>query len=426
MESGTAAATSVATRGYRTYVLGVLVLVYTFNFIDRQITGILAVPIKAELGLSDAQLGLMGGLAFALFYTLLGIPVGRLADRGSRTWIMTVALATWSLMTAACGLAQNFVQLFAARVGVGVGEAGGVAPAYALICDYFPQRQRARALAAYAFGIPIGTAIAMFAGGYITTVMGWRTAFFVVGLSGLLAAPLFRLTVREPVRGGLDAPATRANPPSFAAVLAVLARKRAFWWLALGSATASMAGYGLMFWMPSFIVRSHGLDLLTAARLIGAVMLVGGVVGIWSGGFLADRLGARRKAAYALIPAVAFVATVPLYVAGVLSTSLWTCIGIMVLPTALSLAWLGPVTSVIQHLVPAGMRTTTSAIFLFINNLIGLGLGTTLIGLLSDAMRVRFGTESLRYAVLAVASFYLLAALFYVLAARRISRDWDG
>ena len=426
MESGPSAATHTATRGYRTYVLGVLVLVYAFNFIDRQITGILAVPIKAELGLSDAQLGLMGGLAFALFYTLLGIPVGRLADRGSRTWIMTLALATWSLMTAACGLAQNFAQLFAARVGVGVGEAGGVAPAYALICDYFPLRQRARALAAYAFGIPIGTAVAMFAGGYITTVIGWRAAFFVVGLGGLLAVPLFRLTVREPVRGGLDAAAPRASPPSIATVLALLAGKRAFWWLAIGSATASMAGYGLMFWMPSFIVRSHGLDLLTAARVVGSVTLVGGIAGIWAGGFLADRLGARRKAAYALVPAVAFAVTVPLYVGGVLATSLWACIGIMVLPIALSLAWLGPVTAAVQHLVPANMRTTTSAIFLFINNLIGLGLGTTLIGLLSDALRLRFGTESLRYAVLVGASFYLLAALFYVLAARRIARDWDG
>ena len=242
-----------------------------------------------------------------------------------------------------------------------------------------------------------------------------------------MAAPVFPLKVREPVRGGLDAPATQANPPSFAAVLALLARKRAFWWLALGSATASMAGYGLMFWMPSFIVRSHGLDLLSAARVIGGVMLNGrGCLRIWAGGLLADRLGARRKAAYALVPAVAFVVTVPLYVAGVLSTSLWTCVGIMLLPTALSLAWLGPVTSAIQHLVPASMRTTTSAIFLFINNLIGLGLGTTLIGLLSDALRLRFGTESLRYAVLAVASFYLLAALFYVLAARRIARDWEG
>src|SRR5271170_1153761 len=189
---------------YRSYVLAVLILVYTFNFIDRQIVGILAIPIKAELGLSDSQLGLMGGLAFALFNTLLGIPIARLADKVSRTGIMTAALALWSLMTALCGLTTSFAQLFLARVGVGVGEAGGVTPAYSLICDYFPARERARALSAYSFGIPVGTASGIILGGFITSLMSWRTAFFIVGLGGLLIAPLLRFTVREPVRGALD------------------------------------------------------------------------------------------------------------------------------------------------------------------------------------------------------------------------------
>src|SRR5579871_2171733 len=203
--------------GYRAYVLAVLVLVYTVNFLDRQITSILAIPIKAELGLSDTQLGLMGGLAFALFYTALGIPIARLADGGSRTRIMTWALGFWSLMTAVCGFAQSFAQLFLARLGVGVGEAGGVAPAYSLICDYFPVRQRARALAVYAFGIPIGIALGMYAGGYIATVVGWRAAFWSVGVAGLVIAPLFRLTVREPVRGGLDAARPQASAATPAA-----------------------------------------------------------------------------------------------------------------------------------------------------------------------------------------------------------------
>src|SRR5271167_949193 len=190
---------------YRSYVLIVLVLVYTFNFIDRQIVGILAVPIKSELHLSDSQLGVMGGLAFALFYTLLGIPIARLADRISRTGIMTAALALWSLMTAVCGLTQNFAQLFLARVGVGVGEAGGVTPAYSLICDYFPVKERARALSAYSFGNPIGSATGIVLGGFVTSLMSWRMAFFIVGLSGLLIVPLLKFTVREPVRGAMDA-----------------------------------------------------------------------------------------------------------------------------------------------------------------------------------------------------------------------------
>src|ERR1700692_4226244 len=203
---------AAASLAYRSYVLVVLVIVYTFNFIDRQIVGILAVPIKAELHLSDSQLGLMGGLAFALFYTLLGIPIARLADRVSRTGIMTVALALWSLMTAVCGLTQSFAQLFLARVGVGVGEAGGVAPAYSLICDYFPTTERARALSVYSFGIPIGAALGIVLGGFITSVMSWRMAFFIVGLAGLLATPLLKFTVREPKRGALD-PARGAPDP---------------------------------------------------------------------------------------------------------------------------------------------------------------------------------------------------------------------
>src|SRR5580658_2008628 len=193
-----------ASQAYRAYVLAMLVLVYTFNFIDRQIVAILAVPIKAELHLSDSQLGLMGGLAFALLYTLLGIPIARLADRVSRTGIMTAALALWSLMTAVCGLTQNFAQLFLARVGVGVGEAGGVTPAYSLICDYFPVKERARALSAYSFGIPIGSAVGIVLGGFITSIMSWRAAFFIVGFAGLLITPLLKLTVREPERGMLD------------------------------------------------------------------------------------------------------------------------------------------------------------------------------------------------------------------------------
>src|SRR3984893_16402019 len=199
-----AAAARAVSLGYRSYVLVVLVLVYTFNFIDRQIVGILAVPIKAELHLSDSQLGLMGGLAFALFYTLLGIPIARLADRVSRTGIMTVALALWSLMTAMCGLTQNFAQLFMARVGAGVGQAGGVAPAYSLICDYFPTTERARALSVYSFGIPIGAASGIVLGGFITSLMSWRMAFFIVGFAGLLITPLLKFTVREPKRGALD------------------------------------------------------------------------------------------------------------------------------------------------------------------------------------------------------------------------------
>jgi MFS family permease len=428
--SGTEQQASLA---YRSYVLVVLVIVYTFNFIDRQIVGILAVPIKAELNLSDSQLGLMGGLAFALFYTLLGIPIARLADRVSRTGIMTVALALWSLMTAMCGLTHNFAQLFMARVGVGVGEAGGVTPAYSLICDYFPPKERARALSVYSFGIPIGAALGIVLGGFITSLMSWRMAFFIVGLAGLLVTPLLKFTVREPARGALDLTAadnarivTAPSAPTLLDVVAVLARRPSFWCLSLGAASASMMGYGLFFWAPSFLVRSFHLSLLQASLSYGGLVLVGGLIGIWFGGALADRYGAQRRSMYAFIPAIAFVTTVPFYVAGVLSTTLWISFAVLLVPTALALVWLGPVLAAIQHLVPGNMRATASALFLFINNLIGIGLGTALIGVVSDLTRARFGAESLRYAILAGTGFYLIAAVLLFFAGRRLARDWVG
>ena len=418
-------APQAASLAYRSYVLVVLVIVYTFNFIDRQIVGILAVPIKAELHLSDSQLGLMGGLAFALFYTLLGIPIARLADRFSRTSIMTAALALWSLMTAVCGLTQSFTQLFLARVGVGVGEAGGVAPAYSLICDYFPSKERARALSVYSFGIPVGAASGIVLGGYITSLMSWRMAFFIVGLAGLLITPLLKFTVREPERGALDPELVDGAPaPSLLQVIAVLARKASFWGLSLGAASASMMGYGLFFWAPSFLVRSFHLTLLQASLGFGALVLLGGLIGIWFGGALADRYGEKRRAMYAYIPAAAFLATVPFYAAGVLSTTLWISFAVLLVPTALGLAWLGPVLAAVQHLVPGNMRATASALFLFINNLIGIGLGTTLIGVVSDLTRTRFGAESLRYAILAGTGFYVLAALLLIFAGRKLAEEW--
>jgi predicted MFS family arabinose efflux permease len=411
---------------YRAYVLCILVLVYTFNFIDRQIVGILAIPIKEDLGLTDTQLGLMGGLAFALLYTTLAIPIAMLADRMSRTWIMTGALVVWSGMTAVCGLAQNFWQLFLARVGVGIGEAGGVAPAYSLISDFFPPNQRARALSVYSFGIPIGSALGIVFGGIIATLVDWRFAFIVVGAAGIVVAPLFRATVREPVRGAYDAKGSVSGAASLTEIMRVLMHKPSFWGLSLGASFSSMMGYGLFFWLPSFFVRSYEITLLNASLVYGAILLVGGIAGTWLGGSLADRFGENNRSNYARIPAFAFLATVPFYLVGVLSPNLVISVLVMTVPTALGLAWLGPVISAVQHLVPPHMRATASAIFLFVNNLIGIGIGTYAIGAISDGLQDRFGDESLRYAILAGTTFYLVAASIFLLAARRLEQDWEG
>jgi predicted MFS family arabinose efflux permease len=402
---------------YRTVVLAVLVLAYTFNFLDRQILGILAGSIKKDLGLTDGQLGLMGGLAFAVFYTGLGIPIALLADRWSRTWIMTGALTVWSAFTAACGLAGNFWQLFLCRMGVGVGEAGGVAPAYSLISDYFPPEQRARALAVYSFGIPIGSALGILAGGLIAQAVDWRAAFIAVGLAGVLLAPVLRLIVRDPPRAA--PPAGPANSG-----LGRLLAKPSFWLISLGASASSTCGYGIAFWLPSFFERSLGMGLVDRSLFLGAITLVGGLAGVWAGGWLGDRLGRARPSGYLLVPAAAFVIALPCFLLAVQSKSLVLAFVLFLIPQALNLVWVGPVITAVQHLGPAHQRSTASAAFLFVNNLIGLGLGTWFFGAVSDALTPRFGAEALRYAIYSGLAFYLVAALLFLLAARRLPRDW--
>lgn len=414
----------VRSRGYALYVLAILLLVSTLNFIDRIVIGVLAAPIKAELGLSDTELGLLGGTAFGLFYAALAIPIGWLADRSSRVWIMTAALALWSAFTALCGTVQNFGQLFLTRLGVGIGEAGGSAPAYSLISDYFPSEQRARALAVFSFGIPIGSSLGLVVGGTVTVMIDWRAAFIALGLLGLLTAPVLRATVREPVRGAFEGHEQPAPAHSVRDVLATLARKPAFWALSFGGGISGIAGYGLIFWMPSFVMRSFGLTLMETSLFLGALVFVGGTSGMWAGGWLADRLGHRGKAAYALVPAAAFVLLLPFQVGALLTTSAVAAFLLLILPESLRVVWLGPGISAVQHLVPPGMRAMASAIFLFVNNLVGLGLGSLLIGLLSDTFAARYGAESLRYAILAVMVFYAIASVLFFFASRWLERDW--
>jgi len=429
---------------YRAWVLVILVVVYAFNFIDRQIVGILAEPIRTELQLTDTELSLLGGLAFAMFYTVLGIPVALLADRNSRSWIMTVSLALWSGMTALCGLATSFTHIFLARIGVGIGEAGGTAPAYSLLADYFPPHQRGRAMSIYAFGIPVGAAIGIVLGGILTTQMGWRYAFILIGLLGVGLAPILKLTLREPRRGQYDAPTARVDPAPLADVIKTLRRKPSFWLLAVGGATTSMMGYGLLFWLPSFFIRSFGADLpgffawlpaglvpegagavLYASYFYGTIIFVGGLTGIGLGGYFADRFGRRHKGAYAMVPAIALTATLPLLLVGVLSKTLVVTYIVFMAVQAFSWSWLGPVTSAFQHLVPPNMRATASATFLFINNLIGLALGNLVIGLVSDSLAAEFGAESLRYAILTGTGFYGVAAVLMFAAAKRLKYDWE-
>lgn len=414
--------TDTENRGYRRYVLAMLIVVYTINFIDRQIIGILAPAIKKDLGLTDTQLGLLGGLAFAIFYTGLGIPIARLADRYSRVWIMTVALGVWSLFTALCGTVNSFTTLFLARVGVGVGEAGGVAPAYALISDYFPRSERGRALAVYSFGIPTGGALGVLFGGLIASSIDWRAAFVVVGIAGLALVPVLKLTVRDPERGRFDPPSTTPNA-TLRETLALLAKKPSFWGLSLGASSAAALSYGLAFWLPSFLMRSFQLSLLEVSLSYSALLFFGGCTGIWVGGVVTDRLVGKSPGAYAFVPAIAFLCSIPFYAAAVLAPTAPIAFVLCIIPQALGLMWLGPIISGIQQLVGANMRATASAAFLFVNNLIGLGLGTAFFGIMSDALTKRFGADALRYAILSGLIFYVISAVILLLTTKRLKKD---
>jgi MFS family permease len=423
-EKSTSAATTDEAKPNRKFVLVILLVVYTFNFIDRQIIAILATPIKKELALTDTQLGLMGGLAFALFYAGLGIPIAWLADRKSRVWIMTIALALWSAFTALCGVVGSFTQLFLCRVGVGVGEAGGVAPAYSLISDYFPRNERGRALAVYSFGIPIGSALGVLFGGFIASAISWRMAFITVGLAGVVLSFIFKPLVKDPPRGQYDPQTSKQETASLGEVVRTLFKKPSFWGLTFGASSGSVLGYGLMFWLPSFFVRSFHLTLKEVSLFLGALLFLGGVLGMWAGGWLGDRLGAKSPRFYAIVPAVAGILAGPAYALAITVPSLKLGFFLFLIPQSLGLVWLGPVLTSIQHIVPPNMRTTASAFFLFINNLLGIGVGTWFFGALSDRLKPQYGDEALRYSLLIGLGFFALSATSYLLASRRLERDW--
>jgi predicted MFS family arabinose efflux permease len=409
--------------GYPALVLTMLLIVYTFNFLDRQILGILAKPIQASLHLSDAQFGAIGGTAFAILYSVLGVPLALLADRVGKTRVIAGSLVVWSGFTALCGTAVGFWSLFLSRLGVGVGEAGGVAPSYALIADYFPVQRRARALAIYSMGIPIGLGSGVLLGAYIAALVNWQSAFVTVGIAGILVAPVFLWLVRDRPR-----PAAVADAPPVLSVIPILARKPAYWLLSIGAGCSSMAGYGLALWVPKIIAVHYGWtanhDLIKVGQFMGSLLLICGTTGIFLGGVLADRLGTLDRAWYARIPAIAWLITAPTFMLGLFTPYPMFAWFLLLIPNALNTLWLGPIVTAAQHLAPSRMRAGASGTFLLVNNLLGLGLGPLLMGVLSDALKASYGADSLRYAAIIGVSLYLVAALLAFLAIKPLKRGW--
>lgn len=408
------------------YTLGVLVVVYTFNFIDRQILSILIEPIKADLGISDFGMGLLSGTAFAVFYATLGMPLALIADRWNRRNLIGLSLAVWSGMTALSGLAMNFWQLAAARIGVGIGEAGCSPSAHSMLADLYSAKERATALGVYSLGIPIGIMFGLFAGGAIADTFGWRAAFFIVGIPGLLLSVVVFLTVKEPPRGHADGhtnSGTAQKHPTIIEVFRHLVDRRSFIHLATGGGLTAFVGYGLITWAPTFFVRSHGMSLTEAGFWLGLVLGIPGGLGIVAGGWLSDRFGARDTRWYLWVVAVALIAVVPFGAAAFLVDAWWLSLILLCVPVMLGNFYQGTTFAQVQGLAPVRMRAVAAAVLLFILNFIGFVFGPPAVGILSDLLVATFDQDALRYSLFTWGFVNIWAAFHYWRAGFHLSGD---
>ncbi|HTK98327.1 MAG TPA: MFS transporter [Pseudomonadales bacterium] len=410
---------------YQWYALGVLFVVYVFNFIDRSVLALLAQSIKDDLQISDTALGLLGGLAFAVFYTGLGIPIARLADKGNRRNILVVCLSIWSAATALCGLAHSYAYLLLARIGVAVGEAGGSPPSHSMISDMFPQHRRATALGIYALGIPVGSMIGALAGGWINDAFDWRTAFMIVGLPGLLLAVVVRLTLQEPPRGVSEPVRVEAGAaPPIGAVFRLLWQRPSFRWLSMSAGFQAFVSYGAGAWIPPMFERTHGLS---SSQIGTALFWLGfaSVIGTFAGGWYGDRLGRRDVRWYMWLPALTTLAWLPFQAFCYLTSDPWLAFWVMAIPNVLGSYWLAPVFSLTQGLVGLRMRAVAASIMLFVLNIIGMGLGPGFVGILSDLLDAytSLGLESLRWSLVISLSFALVAVYCCMRGARSLQED---
>lgn len=397
----------------RRYGMVILAIVYMFNFVDRQILAILLPQIRDEFGTSDAYLGFLSGTAFALFYVTLGIPIAQYADRCNRRNLIAAAVALWSAMTAVSGLATNIWQLTAARIGVGIGEAGCSPPAHSIIADYFPPEKRSTAMGFYTLGISAGIMLAYLAGGWVAQEMGWRQAFFVVGLPGLLLAVVVRFTMQEPQRGESEDRTASGRRAGLAEVVRFLASRRSFIHMAVAAGLSSFVGYSVVSFLPSFMVRSFDMEIAELGKWLGLILGISGGAGFFFGGYYADHLGrGSHRRAFNFI-ALTILSTSVFMVMMFLAKTSSMALLLFVLPAATMNVYLAPVLSQAQSLVALRMRATTSALVLLIINVIGLALGPPITGVLSDMLEPHFGAESMRYSLLIVSSVILPWAVWH-------------
>ncbi len=426
---------------YPRYVLALLLIIYMLNNLDRQVINILAEPIKHELGLADWQIGVMSGIAFALVYTILAVPVARLAEYRHRPYIIAAAVGVWCAFTALCAAAQSFVQLCLCRFGVGIGEAGGVPPSQSLISDYFPKEQRSSALGLYAMGVPLGTLIGMAFGGLVADAFGWRMAFLLAGAPGLVLVALTIFTMRE-TRTDLAAyaAAARAQQAPLRAAFATLASKPTFWCLTFGVGFKVLFTDGQGPFLASFFLRNHGPEIASLAAGVGlkpigllgvAIGLINGVFGAasaWAGGVIADRAAARDVRGVVIAPALALVIAAPAYIAALNVDSLGLAAMLLMVQSFMNVFWAGPVYATLHGIVPPTLRATATACSIFFINLMGIGAGPLVVGALSDLFAGPLGlgeAGGLRMALTCAALLSLIGVGFYLAARRTIAQDLE-
>ena len=415
------------------FVLVVLCFVYVLNFLDRQLLSILAKPIQDDLGVTDGQLGLLGGLYFAAFYCILAIPVGWLADRTNRTKVLAFSCALWSAATAACGLSTSFPQLAASRMAVGVGEAGGVPPSYAIISDYFPPGTRGTALSLFNLGPPIGQALGVAFGASIAVAYSWRDAFIWVGVVGVVTAVVVWFFVKEPKKGGLDVPAEPQPMPAMDVAPAPRASFGATWkmffanpvlrGMALACGATQFVTYAFLNFATLFLMREKGMTLQEVA--VWYALLVGIFIslGMFASGRLIDRLSKRSKTAYAYLPAVGLAIAAPLFAGFIWAPSWQLALLFLALPMGLNYFYLSPAVTLVQEEVRPDQRVMSGALLLLVMNLIGLGLGPTYLGAASDFFSARYPDNSLQMAFYTLLPFYGLAIVMFLGLAAKIRRQ---
>lgn len=420
VHQATAAPHEAYTNRYRYYVLALLTLGYVFNFVDRQVMTILIEPIKMEFGASDTQMGLLSGLAFALFYATLGIPVARLADRWSRRNVLAISMTTWSAVTALCATATGFWHLLLLRIGVGIGEAGGTPPSQSLLADYFPPEKRAFAQGILATAPNIGILVGLFGGALIAEAYGWRSVFLVFGIPGILLAILIQLTIKEPLK--VTASASEEGAGLFS-TLGNIFRLPSFAHIMVGVGFTGIAGYGLGVWSPSFLVRVHNMSLVDAGLYLGLIGVFGGGLGTISSGLLVDRLARRDKRWQLWLPAIGIFLALPTQLAFLLwpaehrlvlgDVDVPFALVFMALSAVFASFWIAPSYAAVQNLVPQYWRTQASALMLLAINLLGMGLGPLLVGMLSDLLS-QFGDSSVRYGLSIGVSLSLVGGIAYL------------